>query len=43
MTMAGVREADRLLIAQSFATNMPLLSGNDTLARYGVATIDAQR
>jgi PIN domain nuclease of toxin-antitoxin system len=34
---------DRLLIAQSFATTMPLLTGNDTLGRYGAATIDAQR
>jgi PIN domain nuclease of toxin-antitoxin system len=34
---------DRLLIAQSFATNVPLLTGDDTLGRYGVATIDARR
>jgi PIN domain nuclease of toxin-antitoxin system len=34
---------DRLLIAQSFATNVPLLTGDDTISRYGVATIDARR
>jgi PIN domain nuclease of toxin-antitoxin system len=34
---------DRLLIAQSFATNLPLLTGDDTISRYGVATIDARR
>jgi PIN domain nuclease of toxin-antitoxin system len=34
---------DRLLIAQSFATTMPLLTGDDTISRYGVATIDARR
>jgi PIN domain nuclease of toxin-antitoxin system len=34
---------DRLLIAQSFATNLPLVTGDDTISRYGVATIDARR
>lgn len=34
---------DRLLIAQSFATNMALLTGDDTMSRYGIATIDARR
>ena len=34
---------DRLLISQSAATNMALLTGDDTIARYGVATIDARR
>jgi PIN domain nuclease of toxin-antitoxin system len=34
---------DRLLIAQSFATNLPLLTRDDTISRYGVATIDARR
>lgn len=34
---------DRLLIAQSFATAMPLLTGDDTIGRYGTATIDARR
>jgi PIN domain nuclease of toxin-antitoxin system len=34
---------DRLLIAQSIATSMPLLTGDDTVSRYGVATIDARR
>ena len=34
---------DRLLIAQSKATGLALLTGDDKISRYGVATIDARR
>jgi PIN domain nuclease of toxin-antitoxin system len=34
---------DRLLVAQSFATKIPLLTGDDMISRYGVATVDARR
>lgn len=33
---------DRLLIAQAMATKMALFTGDDTIARYGVPTIDAK-
>jgi PIN domain nuclease of toxin-antitoxin system len=34
---------DRLLIAQSFFTGLALLTGDDMISRYGVATVDARR
>jgi PIN domain nuclease of toxin-antitoxin system len=33
---------DRLLIAQSITTGLPLLTGDDSIRRYGIATIDAR-
>ena len=32
---------DRLLIAQALAADMPILTGDPVLSRYGIATIDA--
>ncbi|MEO6125186.1 MAG: type II toxin-antitoxin system VapC family toxin [Ilumatobacteraceae bacterium] len=32
---------DRLLIAQSMVSGLPVLTGDPTLRRYGIATVDA--